>query len=920
MELPRAHVQYLKSLGIKVKHFKLDTDKSSSSGLVFGNSLQALPQYRLPDGSGTIPRFLMEACSFLSQYIETEGIFRKSGSAFRMKNLKAKLQQGDCSLELSSTSDVAGLLKQFFRELPEPIVPAGFHGPLCQAQRLQTEDERSAVTLLLTCLMPRPNVTTMKYFLSFLQTVAGRSEKNKMGVRNLAVVFTPNLFQLFDANGKLAGNVAEVLPLLTQAAETLITQAQSIGHLPPFVLDKLPILLDTEAGSVTSGDPGGQRLLVKQRKRLWHSVGVIVSGALSRLKTSITPQPDKSTVSHQQETSPVVEATLTSKRKAADNSARISGITPKKRRSVTDSMDVEPEPRVDSGSPGAEDLPPADFSQDEDLFSAASSSPSAFLKPMKEGDILSAGGRRIPSTSSATRMGSRKAGSNGEQRVPLKKAGTPRTVDHWERVEESPQCLGLAGSEDSKFNPPLDLSCCDWMAPISCGGLDGTPSPGTSVLSTPVTQDNGPQGGDLSCRSEWEDPASPLSPCLVSNTLSGAKLSMGEAAFLEDTSCPITSPSDPVLRAKDPPHMPRKVLMPSITDSPERAGKDRLWKGCRDAMRLDFSPSGDYDVSLPHFLQCGSILNCKVVRRSLSLPEDISENWECGVGEAEMAAGPEVQLKALGSTSPVAGTENSQTFSSGHTQQPISNTGAYHHATDLVGYVGDMMAGPHVSEGLATPIITHMENCASNSLYDTEAELRSAKSCKPVPHDPMSYTSEKSHPQPSIMELARSSVTEYIRKFNKLSVKRGGLKHKCPVSSKQTPQQRSVLRFAQQASTLFRRKPEGRKQQGTRQPMRRSLSLESALEMCRDLEELKGDLTTKQGVIVASESNKPPCSGASEQCRFIGDVANSERDIQAESRRRPPLRNRETPISPEVSRGRVESHHPGNRYPAMHMY
>ncbi|XP_067875315.1 inactive Rho GTPase-activating protein 11B-like [Heterodontus francisci] len=156
----------------QVQYRMMIMEKSSSNGLVFGNPLHVLPQYSLPDGNGTIPRFLVEACSFLSQHLQTEGLFRKSGSAIRMKNLKAKLQQGDCSLEFTSASDVAGLLKQFFRELPEPIIPAGFQGPLCQAQQLQAEGERGAATVLLTCLMPRINAATMNYFLSFLQTVA----------------------------------------------------------------------------------------------------------------------------------------------------------------------------------------------------------------------------------------------------------------------------------------------------------------------------------------------------------------------------------------------------------------------------------------------------------------------------------------------------------------------------------------------------------------------------------------------------------------------------------------------------------------------------------------------------------------------------------------------------------------------------
>ncbi|XP_059807295.1 uncharacterized protein LOC132381740 [Hypanus sabinus] len=767
-------------------------EKKTSSGLVFGNSLHALPQYRLPDGSGTIPRFLMEACTFLGQYLETEGIFRKSGSAARMRNLKAKLQRGDRSLEFSSASDVAGLLKQFFRELLEPIIPAGFHGPLCQAQELQAEDDRSAVTLLLTCLMPVANVAAMKYFLSFLQNVASRSEKNKMGVHNLAVVFAPNLFHLFDANSKLAGSVEKALPLLTQATEILIGQAQNIGRLPPSVLNKLPSL-DAEAGFMTTGDPEGRKFSAKQRKRLRQSVRVIVSGALSRLKTSITLQPNRYTVSRQ-ETSPVVGASLTTKRKAADDSARIPGISLKKRRSLSNSEEANPESRVDGGNPGWTYYTRADLSQDDSLCPAAYQSPSVLLKTRTERDILPAGGRRAPSISSATSMGKSKAMSYRRQRIPLRKAAAPSIVDHWESVRGSPWCRGLSGGEDSN-NPTSNVLYRDWMTPTLSADVGGSSSCGTRLLSTLLMQGNDPQECDLPC----QEP--PQSLGLVS---AGTELSAGEA----DTADAITNPRDASLKAKARAVRPRSVLRPSVADRPGAVRKDESWTGCKDAVKTDFSPTHDYAASLPCFLQCNSTLGRKEIRRSLSLPEGISDNWEHGVGFGD---GPALQLKDLEGTLPAARAENPPAFICGPLRlAPAVET--RHRSTDLAGLTTD----PLLSQGPATSVIAQVKSSAPRALYNT-------------PYDTPDCGCKKSHPQPSMMELARASVAGCIRKFSKLSVKRDGLKQKLPVTSKQAPQQSSALRFAQRASTLFGRKPMGQEHQGTQRPMRRSLSLESAL-------------------------------------------------------------------------------------------
>ncbi|XP_069763611.1 uncharacterized protein [Narcine bancroftii] len=836
MELPYELGQYLKSLGIKVKHLKPDTERKSSSGLVFGNSLCVLPQCTLPDGSGTIPRFLMEACSYLSQHLETEGIFRKSGSLLRMKNLKVKLQRGDCSLDFSSASDIAGLLKQFFRELPDPIVPTGLHSPLCQAQQLESEVERSDVTILLTCLMPKDNVATLKYFLSFLQTVAGRSEENKMGIRNLAVVFTPNLFQLLKVNGKLSGSVEKSLPLLTQAAETLITQARKIGQLPQLVLDQLPVLVGAGAGPpLVSTDPGEQRLTVKQRKKGAHRVGGIMSGALNRLKTSMTPQVGRSTVTQQQEGSTGVDTMLTSKRKIADDSAGDRGIMLKKRRSGSDSTGTESAAHSDGDGPGLAGVTPADCRQDG--LPGPPQSISVFPKPLKERDILSAGGRETPSTPSVSRTRNRKAASTQKQRMPFANAATPHTV-----VRKSSHCLGFNGNKDSKINLLSDLASvenCDWMTQTLGGAVNGSRLPEANVPLTPGSQGSDHQDNGLLCQTELEDHAPrQLLPGLSLGALCGAELSKDEAAFPQDAPGSITRPPDPSLKFEN---TPGKGIVPNIADSPahdlspEVVEKDQPWKGCHV-----FGFPGDSGVSVPFYPQCHSVPNCKVVRRSLSLPEAISGSWEEGDEEVETAAISDIQLMAMESFLPAASTESSQTFNRRHAQQPGSCARTHHPCTASDGFVDGMFAGSKVPCGLAMPIIglveqDPMESCASS----TDGRVRSAQSYSSVPSDPVGYTGERPNPQPRVMEMARSSVAEYIRKLNKLSAKRGSSKHKFPLSSKQTPQSWCLLRFTQQASSLFGRKSERQQCQDSRHPMRRSLSLESVWHICKDLDELK---------------------------------------------------------------------------------
>ena len=53
---------------------------------VFGVPLESLPQRRVVYGD--VPCFLVDACSTLQEHIDTEGLFRKSGSIVRLKALR----------------------------------------------------------------------------------------------------------------------------------------------------------------------------------------------------------------------------------------------------------------------------------------------------------------------------------------------------------------------------------------------------------------------------------------------------------------------------------------------------------------------------------------------------------------------------------------------------------------------------------------------------------------------------------------------------------------------------------------------------------------------------------------------------------------------------------------------------------------
>nr|XP_031360861.1 rho GTPase-activating protein 11A isoform X4 [Lonchura striata domestica] len=302
-----------------------------AEGKIFGISFNALPQSLVPE-YGYIPSFLVDTCGYLEEHIHTEGLFRKSGSLVRLKALKSKLDQGENCLSAALPCDVAGLLKQFFRELPEPILPPHLQEGLLKAQQLG--NEKKTATMLLSCLMADRTIAALRYFFNFLRTVSLRSNENRMDSSNLAVIFAPNLLHS-NENEKMSTSTEKKIRLQAAVVETLIDHAAEIGQVPEFILEKIPSMLGVNVFQSTPslwGQEDSENESPSECKRRRHrSVGDIVSGALNKFKSnrtpSTTPQQDRSVLSS---ATPVVLTPSTKRKLPADCS---QGLSSKKRRS-----------------------------------------------------------------------------------------------------------------------------------------------------------------------------------------------------------------------------------------------------------------------------------------------------------------------------------------------------------------------------------------------------------------------------------------------------------------------------------------------------------------------------------------------------------------------------------------------------------
>ncbi|XP_043999707.1 rho GTPase-activating protein 11A isoform X1 [Gambusia affinis] len=342
-----AAVQHLRTVyGIKIKNWnknKATSCKSTASHLqkVFGVPLDSLPCYNME--CGRVPSFLVDACMKLLAHVETEGLFRKSGSVVRLKELRAKLDAGEECLPTARPCDVAGLVKQFFRELPEPILPTELQDAFFKVQQLPSAEERTSATMLLSCVLPDKNTCVLRHFFDFLHSVSQRSAENKMDSGNLSVILAPNLLHCGDGTEKMNANTEKRLKLQAAIVHCFIENAQNFGLLPQFLQEKVPAMMGCEprVQSPSQEELEEVNLNSGMKKKNRRSFGDMVCGALNKIKTSRTPtnisQPEGLVFSS---TTPVI-ATPSSKRKLPLDPLNSFGFSNKKRRSVKKNLGFE---------------------------------------------------------------------------------------------------------------------------------------------------------------------------------------------------------------------------------------------------------------------------------------------------------------------------------------------------------------------------------------------------------------------------------------------------------------------------------------------------------------------------------------------------------------------------------------------------
>lgn len=137
-----------------------------------------------------------------SRGLTAVGIYRISGNARRKKQLRAEFDENSSAVDLSEencpdVNVIAGILKDYLRELPEPLIPRQMSEALVRAFEDGISDKSFEVKKqLLNSLLrrlPETNRETLVFLLNHLMKVLAQKEQNRMDARNLSVCLGPVL-------------------------------------------------------------------------------------------------------------------------------------------------------------------------------------------------------------------------------------------------------------------------------------------------------------------------------------------------------------------------------------------------------------------------------------------------------------------------------------------------------------------------------------------------------------------------------------------------------------------------------------------------------------------------------------------------------------------------------------------------------
>lgn len=156
--------------------------------------------------------FLLQLIDLLTtEYLDEGGLLRVPGSQQKMTALQKWIESRwksamvdsrdvtalrDALADDTTGHELAGLLKQFLRQLPESLFTVALVDLFASVADIGVGEEQLKALSLLVLQLPETNYHTLRLLLGFLKEVVHHQSTNRMTAANVATVMGPSLFPL----------------------------------------------------------------------------------------------------------------------------------------------------------------------------------------------------------------------------------------------------------------------------------------------------------------------------------------------------------------------------------------------------------------------------------------------------------------------------------------------------------------------------------------------------------------------------------------------------------------------------------------------------------------------------------------------------------------------------------------------------
>ncbi|XP_041878671.1 unconventional myosin-IXa isoform X8 [Corvus kubaryi] len=161
---------------------------------------------RLTSEERAVPLLVEKLINYIEMHgLYTEGIYRKSGSTNKIKELRQGLDTdiNNVNLDDYNIHVIASVFKQWLRDLPNPLMTFELYEEFLRVMGLQERKETVRGVYSVIDQLSRTHLSTLERLIFHLVRIALQEETNRMSANALAIVFAPCILRCPDTTDPL---------------------------------------------------------------------------------------------------------------------------------------------------------------------------------------------------------------------------------------------------------------------------------------------------------------------------------------------------------------------------------------------------------------------------------------------------------------------------------------------------------------------------------------------------------------------------------------------------------------------------------------------------------------------------------------------------------------------------------------------